>query len=159
MLPLYGEYECSVDEKGRLKLPAVLLKKIGDSAAGQFSINRGFEKCLSLYPEKVWEEVIEKINNLNTFVTEQRNFVRYFIRGLKEVSMDSAERVLLPKPLMEYAGIQKEIIIVGYRDYVEIWDKATYMEFLDMGPANYDDLTERYMGRGPFDAILNSFGH
>lgn len=158
MLTLYGEYECSVDEKGRLKLPAVLVKKIGESASSQFHVNRGFEKCLSLYPDKVWEEVIEKINNLNTFVSEQRNFVRYFIRGLKEVSMDSSERILLPKSLMEYAGIQKEVYLVGYKDHVEIWDRATYNEYLDQGPGNYDQLAERYMGRGPFEAILGAFG-
>ena len=159
MLQLYGEYECSLDEKGRLKLPTALLKSIGDFAPYKFYINRGFEKCLALYPEKVWEEVLDKINNLNTFVTHQRNFIRYFIRGLKNVSTDTADRILVPKPLLEYADIQKEVFLIGYRNYVEIWDKATYNQFIDNEPENFALLAEQLLGGNSIADLNGNFGN
>jgi len=146
MQQLYGEYECSVDDKGRLKLPSALLRNVGGNPPYKFFVNRGFEKCLMLYPEKVWDRIVEKVNNLNSFVTEERNFVRYFFRGLRDVATDSAERILLPKPLLEFAGIQKEVVLFGYMDRVEIWDKAAYYEWADIEPDNFAQLADRLLG-------------
>ncbi|MCO6460206.1 MAG: division/cell wall cluster transcriptional repressor MraZ [Saprospiraceae bacterium] len=146
MQQLYGEYECSVDEKGRLKLPSALLRNVGGNPPYKFFVNRGFEKCLMLYPEKVWEKIVEKVNNLNSFVTEERNFIRYFFRGLRDVATDSAERILLPKPLLEFAGIQKEVVLFGYMDRVEIWDKAAYYAWADVEPDNFALMSDRLLG-------------
>ncbi|HQW12238.1 MAG TPA: division/cell wall cluster transcriptional repressor MraZ [Saprospiraceae bacterium] len=146
MQPLYGEYECSIDEKGRLKLPSALLKNIPGFAPYKFVVNRGFEKCLALYPEKVWDEVLDKINNLNTFVATHRNFIRYFIRGMKNISTDNADRILLPKPLMEYGDIRKDVFLIGYRNHVEIWDKDSYNQFLEQEPENFSMLADQLLG-------------
>ena len=146
MHQLYGEYECSVDDKGRIKLPSALLRNVGGNPPYKFFVNRGFEKCLMLYPEKVWDRIVDKVNNLNSFVTEERNFIRYFFRGLRDVATDSAERILLPKPLLEFAGITKEVVLFGYMDRVEIWDKATYYEWADMEPDNFAQVSDRLLG-------------
>lgn len=109
MHQLYGEYECSVDDKGRIKLPSALLRNVGGNPPYKFFVNRGFEKCLMLYPEKVWDRIVDKVNNLNSFVTEERNFIRYFFRGLRDVATDSAERILLPKPLLNSRVSQRKL--------------------------------------------------
>ena len=146
MNQLYGEYECNVDDKGRIKLPSALLRNVGGNPPYKFFVNRGFEKCLMLYPEKVWDRIVDKVNSLNSFVTEERNFIRYFFRGLRDVASDSAERILLPKSLLEFAGIQKEVVLFGYMDRVESWDKATYNEWADIEPDNFAQLSDKLLG-------------
>lgn len=143
---MYGEFDCNMDDKGRIKLPVLLLRNMGGFPPYKFFLNRGFEKCLILYPEKVWEEIVNKVNTLNPFVTEERNFMRYFFRGLKDVATDNAERILVPKSLQEYAGLEKEIILFAYQGRVEIWDKDTYNAYMDHEPENFSSLADRLLG-------------
>ncbi len=101
---LIGEYECKLDEKGRLMLPAGLKKQLPPKEQKKFVVNRGFEKQLNLYPHKEWEKITAQINELNLFVKQNREFVRKFNNGATEVEVDGSGRVLLPKALMQYAG-------------------------------------------------------
>src|SRR5215217_3879808 len=101
MIGFIGEYESTLDPKGRFLLPAGLKKQLHERTAENFVVNRGFEKCLSLYPMKSWKPIFSEISDLNDFDPKVRQFRRYFLNGATQVELDSANRLLLPKNLME----------------------------------------------------------
>ncbi|MEM0992984.1 MAG: division/cell wall cluster transcriptional repressor MraZ [Bacteroidota bacterium] len=146
MLQLLGEYECKIDAKGRMRLPSGLIAQLGERESYEFVMNRGMEDCLMLYPSEVWTETTKAINNLNKYNKKNRAFVRHFYRGAHKVTMDSADRVLLSKRLLEYADIEKEVILFAYDDRVEIWAKDKYDDFLDEDPEQFADLAEEVLG-------------
>lgn len=144
---LLGEYECKIDAKGRMRMPTGLISQFGEGAVHNFVINRGFEKCLMLYPEPVWSRITNEINQLNLYNKKNRDFVRYFYRGAQKVAMDSADRILVSKRLLEYAGIDKDVILSAYSDRIEIWAADQYEHLLDEEPADFSDLAEDVLGR------------
>ena len=144
---LLGEYECKIDAKGRMRMPSGLIAQLGEESAHNFVINRGFEQCLMLYPEPVWDRITNEINQLNLYNKKNRDFVRYFYRGAQKVAMDSADRILVSKRLLEYAGIDKEVILSAYSDRIEIWAAGQYEQLLDEEPADFSDLAEDVLGR------------
>jgi len=144
---LIGEFECKVDEKSRIILPSGLKKQVSQDAQDRFVINRGFEGCLVLYPMNVWNDTTEQINKLNLYVQKNRNFVRLFYNGATELILDNQNRLLLPKSLLGYAGIEKEIILFAYSDRIEIWNKDKYRQLLSQGPENFEQLAEEVMGK------------
>ena len=113
MTNLIGEFECKIDAKGRFMLPAGLKKQLPPEVQDRFVINRGFEKCIVLYPQNVWKVISDEVNQLNLYNKKNRDFVRYFYRGASESVLDSVNRLLLPKQLIQYAGIDKEIVFVS----------------------------------------------
>jgi len=141
-----GEYECRLDAKGRLKLPAAIIKQIGGDENLRFTVNRGFEKHLMLYPNDVWEMKTREINQLNIYSTQQRQAIRYFYRGATELEMDAAERVNLPGSLLEYAGIDKDVVLFAYQNQIEIWAKEKYDEMLDQEPNEFSAIAESIFG-------------
>lgn len=143
---LIGEYECKLDEKGRLMLPSGLKKQLPPREQKKFVINRGFEKQLNLYPHKEWEKITAQINELNLFVKQNREFVRKFNNGATEVEIDASGRVLLPKVLMQYAGIEKEAILFAHSNRIEIWSKAEYDKTMAEGADDFATLAEQVMG-------------
>ena len=146
MLQLLGEYTCKIDAKGRLRLPAPLLKQLGEQADQGFVLNRGFEQCLVLYPRQSWDSHAKEIQQLNQYVKRNRDFVRYFFRGATELELDSNTRLLLPKPLLQYAQVDKELILLAYFDKIEIWSKAQYEALLEQEPEDFEALAEDVMG-------------
>lgn len=144
---LIGEYECKLDEKGRLMLPAGLKKQLPPREQKTFVVNRGFEKQLNLYPHKEWEKITAQINELNLFVKQNREFVRKFNNGATEIEIDASGRVLLPKSLMQYAGIDKEAILFAHSNRIEIWSKAEYDKFMKEGADDFATLAEEVMGK------------
>lgn len=146
MIQLYGEYDGTVDSKGRMKMPAALLKQLAGTGPYKFFVNRGFEQCLMLYPEKVWEEKIEEVNKLNIYKTQEREFVRYFYRGVRDVLTDSVDRLLLPKSMLDHAGIKKEVIIFAYMNNIELWDRDRYLSTLSKEPSDYSRLADQVWG-------------
>ncbi len=146
MSQLIGEYQCRIDDKGRIRLPTALLRQLGERPNYDFVINRGLDSCLSLYPKNVWDKITRKVNQLNTFEKKKRDFVRYFFRGATELITDSSERVLLPKSLLEYAGIQKDIILSAYNEYIEVWDPERYNNLIIEDSDIYSGLAEQVMG-------------
>ena len=145
MQQFLGEFECKVDAKGRLKLPSVLIRQLeGEQTA--FVVNRGFEKCMVLYPKKVWDKISGEINQLNMYVKKNRDFARYFYRGATELALDSSERVNLPKRLLQYAGVEKELIVFAYYNRIELWAKDEYDQLLEDEPTDFADLAEDVMG-------------
>lgn len=130
ILRLTGEFEATVDAKGRFLLPAGLKKQLPDGDR-IFMVNRGFEKCLSLYPLYSWNPIIEQIASLSDFDPNVRQFRRQFMAGATSVELDSAGRMLLPPSLKDWASLGKDIVLVGALDKVEIWDATKHKQFFD----------------------------
>lgn len=145
MAPLFGEFECKVDAKGRFLLPAALLRQLPEGEQQEFVINRGLDNCLVLYPIKVWEAELVKIMSLNQFVKENRDFARKFQAGATPLTLDSAKRVLVPRRLAEWAGIDKDTVLIGAMDKVEIWATERYTNWLNNESAPLEHLAEQVM--------------
>ena len=146
MTNLIGEFECKLDVKGRLMLPSGLRKQLDPAAQERFVMNRGFEKCLVLYPKNDWEYISAEVNKLNQYVRKNREFIRYFYRGATELGLDSTGRVLLPKRMLSYAGVEKEVVLFAYSNRIEVWDAETYHGLLTDEPDDFADLAEEVMG-------------
>jgi len=126
MYKFLGENDCKVDSKGRFRLPSAFLRLL-EEGDDEFVLNRGFEECLILYPKNVWDEIIEtEIDPLDDYDEDQREFRREFLAGARDIKLDSSERINIPKRLMEYSGIKKEIVLLGIGKKIEIWDLASY---------------------------------
>jgi len=146
MIGFIGEYESTVDAKGRFLLPVGFKKQLPENEAAIFVLNRGFEKCLTLYPLHTWNPLFEEISRLNDFNPKVREFRRYFMNGAVQIEPDSAGRILLPKNLMEYAGLSKDIILVSAVNKIEIWDSSRYKAFFDsMSPDSFSELANEVM--------------
>lgn len=141
-----GEHICKLDSKGRLKVPSALKKQFAPEIKGRFVINRGFEQCLTLYPYDEWQRISARVNKLNTFEKKKREFKRYFYRGATEVILDSSDRLLLPKHLMGYAGIEKEMILTSQNNMIEVWNPAHYEKLMAIDSDEFADLAEEVMG-------------
>ncbi|MEP7269537.1 MAG: division/cell wall cluster transcriptional repressor MraZ [Saprospiraceae bacterium] len=147
MFRLTGEYQATIDDKGRLKMPSGLAKQFLDQAiALNFMINRGFEKCLNIYPKTVWEETAAKVDRLNIYDQDERQFMRYFYRGATAVIADTAERLLIPKSLADFAGLKKEIVLFAYQNMVELWDAKEYEAALANEPGQFSELATKVFG-------------
>lgn len=144
---LIGEFECKLDQKGRVILPANLKKQISPEAKDMFVINRGFENCLVLYPMNEWKVISAEVNQLNLYNRKNRDFVRYFYRGATEVALDSSSRLLLPKTLTGYAGIGKEVILFAFSNRIEVWAKDKYERLMTDEPEDFAALAEEVMGK------------
>jgi MraZ protein len=139
----FGEYECKLDEKGRLKLPSALLNQLGESTSHDFVANRGFERCLYLFPRAVWNTKLNVIQGLNEYLPEVREFKRILYRGATELIPDKTDRVLLPKLLLQYAGIDRTLIITSMGDYLEMWSPEAHQENIGKEPENLSERAEK----------------
>jgi MraZ protein len=110
-------------------------------------LNRGFENCLVLYPMNEWKVISEEINRLNLYNRKNRNFVRYFYRGATELALDGSNRLLLPKTLLSYAGIDREVILFAFSNRVEIWAKDKYESLMTNEPEDFALLAEEVMDK------------
>lgn len=146
MTGFIGEYQCKLDAKGRLSLPADMRKQLSPNDAESFVISRGVDDCLSLYTMSEWDRVMEKLRGLNRFKAKDRKFARMFQKGATKLSLDSSGRLLFPKALMEWAGIQKDIVLVANVDLWEVWDKKRYDELLASDWDEFEDLAAEVMG-------------
>ena len=148
MIGFIGEYEATIDSKGRFLLPAGIKKQLPVGELPVFVINRGFEKCLSMYPMKSWDPLYESISNLNDFDPKVREFRRYFLNGAMQIELDGAGRMLLPKNLMEHAGLTKDIVLVSAVNKMEIWDKNKYQQFFEkFSPETFSNLAAEVMAK------------
>lgn len=150
MTGFLGEYESTIDAKGRFLLPAGFKKQMTDEEASQFVINRGFEKCLTLFPLQSWNPIFTKLSLLNEFDPKVRDFRRNFLNGATQVEMDSAGRIMLPKNLIGHASLQKDIVLVSAINKIEIWDKDTYQQLFESFDANaFSNLANEVMNSKP----------
>lgn len=141
-----GEFDCKLDAKGRMMIPSSLKKQLPEAEREGLVINRGFEKHLVIYTKKEWDSITEELSKLNAYEKKSRDFIRYFTRGATELSLDSANRILLPKALTEYAGITGEVVLSCVLNKIEVWAKDAYDNQLDSEPENFANLAEEVMG-------------
>ena len=141
-----GEYEATLDAKGRFLLPAGFKRQLPEGESTRFVINRGFEKCLSLYPMQSWQPLYDQISSLNDFDPKVREFRRYFLNGAIEVEPDSAGRILIPQNLKDYAGLGKDLVLAAAVNKIEIWDKEKYQKFFESySPDDFSSLAQSVM--------------
>jgi len=144
---IIGTYECKIDAKGRLMIPAALKKQLAGSLQDGFVLKRSvFQPCLELYPMSEWNLMMQKINKLNRFVKKNNDFIRRFTAGVKVVEIDALGRLLVPKDLMTFSQISKDIVLSSAVNIVEIWDKELYEKSIAGDDIDFADLAEDVMG-------------
>lgn len=133
-----GEYNHNVDAKGRVSLPSRFREELSDT----FYITRGFETCLFIYDAHEWQKMDRKLESLNFTAREARNFARMFYSGAMEISCDKQGRFLIPPQLRSFAKIDKEVVILGVSDRIELWDRKHWEEYMASDAMDYDELSE-----------------
>jgi MraZ protein len=141
-----GEYECKLDTKGRMVLPAALKRQMPDVEREGLVINRGLETHLIIYTRSEWNRIMDKLSSLNPFERKSREFIRKFMRGATELTLDSAGRVLIPKTLQAYAGISTEIVLASQFNKIEVWAKERYDELWEDEGEEFAALAEEVVG-------------
>lgn len=147
MNSLIGVYECSIDAKGRLLLPVAFKKQLQPVLKKGFVVKRSvFHKCLEIYPTSEWNALVKDVNKLNRFKKKNVDFIRMFNAGVKPVELDATGRILLPKDLVTFAGISKNLVMSAAVNMIEIWDKDRYEQTINDPSVDFGSLAEDVMG-------------
>ncbi|GKX29084.1 transcriptional regulator MraZ [Vallitalea longa] len=133
-----GEYKHSIDAKGRLIVPAKFRVLLGDT----FYITKGFDKCLMVYTEEEWNKFIEKLNNNPMKKKDARRIQRFFIASANECTLDKLGRILVPSHLREHSMLEKEVILIGVSNRVEIWSRENWEEYNADDDIDISELAE-----------------
>jgi len=151
---LIGTYECKADAKGRVMFSSALKKQLLPVVSEGFVVKRAvFQPCLELYPMREWNLMMEKINKLNRFVKKNNDFIRRFTAGVKVVELDASGRLLIPKDLCQFAGVEKQVVLSSAVNIIEIWDKDRYENAIDDATIDFADLAEEVMGNTDEDEV------
>ena len=147
MASFKGKETFSLDTKGRVSIPAKMRKSIPTEAENTFHINRGLEKCIFAYPKNVWDEKYQpQLDKLNQFEPTNRQMLRTMLEYSEDVVLDAQQRMTLPKELLEFAGIDGKITVIGMLDHIEFWNPETYEKYIndyENYMKNYDDSYEQ----------------
>jgi len=144
---IIGTYECKVDAKGRLMIPSPLKKQLTSSLQEGFVLKRSvFDACLELWPMSEWNLMMLKINKLNRFNKKNNDFIRKFMAGVKVIEIDDLGRLLIPKDLVTFSKISKDVVLSSKVNIVEIWDKELYEKSIGDDDIDFGDLAEEVMG-------------
>lgn len=144
---LIGTYECKIDVKGRLLIPSAFKKQLTPVIAKGFVLKRAvFQNCLELYPLEEWEDLIKKVNSLNRFKKKNNDFIRRFTAGVKFIELDNNGRLLIPKDLIEFSNINREVTLSSSVNIIEIWDKVSYEKAIVDSRDGFAKLAEEVMG-------------
>jgi MraZ protein len=136
----FGEYEHAIDEKGRLTLPARFRDQLGDGVV----IAKGIDRNLDVYPRGRWTAIVEeRLGGLDPFSRETRELQRYLFSGVADAVPDKQGRVLVPPKLAERAQLEREVVIVGVYDHLEVWERGAWTEHLHAVEGRVDDVAER----------------
>ena len=133
-----GEYHHSIDEKGRLIVPSKFREELGE----KFIITRGIENCLFVYPIENWNKITQKLETLPFTRKDARQFIRFFLSGATTAEFDKQGRVNITTPLISYAKLQKECVIIGTGDRLEIWSSENWDDFFNSAQDNMSDIAE-----------------
>lgn len=136
-----GEYRHSIDEKGRLIIPAKFRQELGET----FVITRGLERCLFVYPLSEWRILESKLKNLPFTKKDARAFTRFFFSGAIDCELDKQGRVTITSVLREYATIQKECVIIGVSNRVEVWSKDVWEQYVSESEESFSEIAENLM--------------
>ena len=135
---LMGEFHHNLDDKNRLIIPSKFRYELGS----KFIVTRGIEKCLFVYSVDEWNKIIEKLNTLPFTNKDARTFMRMFLSGATECELDNNGRVCIASPLMNYASLSKECVVIGVGDRLEIWDQDMFNNFFNDNIENFSDVAE-----------------
>ena len=124
-----GEYSHNVDAKGRLIVPAKFREQLGD----QFVVTKGVDGCLYVYSQEEWKRIEEKFREVNLTTKDARKFMRFFFAGAAMCEVDKQGRILIPSVLREFAGLEKDVLLAGMLDHIEIWNEERWKENADFG--------------------------
>ncbi len=143
----YGQYQTTLDEKGRFSLPAKL-RSVKDSSGkplleGEAILTKGLEGCLSLYPESEWSEVQSRLSSLNFTQKDFRYFSRRFYSAAGLVTPDKSGRILIPSHLLGEAGLKKDLLVIGVNRSIEIWNPERFQYYLEQFSGSYEEVAER----------------
>ena len=156
MVNIIGSYECKIDSKGRLALPSGLKKQLQSIVADGFVLKRSvFHKCLELYPKSEWDHEISGVNKLNRFVKKNNDFIRMFMAGVKMLDMDTSGRLQISKDLINFSGIEKEVVLSSSVNRIEIWDKKSYETTINNPDVDFAQLAEEVMGSISTEELKN----
>jgi MraZ protein len=132
-----GEYHYSIDDKGRITIPSKFRYELGE----KFVVTRGLDNCLFVYPMEEWNHIITKYRELpNT--KNARDFMRFFLSGATECEFDRQGRTNISSPLMKYADLNKECVIIGVNDRLEVWSKDRWINFIETNEENLSDIAD-----------------
>ena len=146
MLPI-ALYQCKIDVKGRVLIPSSLKKQMSSVLSKGFVLKRAvFQNCLELYPINEWEELIKRVNSLNRFKKKNNDFIRRFTAGVKFIEVDNNNRILIPKDLIEFSHIKRDIVFSSSVNIIEIWDKDKYENAIVDSREDFAKLAEEVMG-------------
>lgn len=135
---LLGEFHHNIDDKGRLVIPTKFREDLGQ----EFILTRGIEKCLYVYSKTEWEKLVGKLNTLPFTKKVTRTFTRFFYSGATACEFDKSGRMSITSPLVSYAGLDKECIIIGVNDHLEIWDSKAFEQFMNDNSDIIEDIAE-----------------
>jgi MraZ protein len=134
-----GEYQHSIDPKKRLALPSKFRKELG----GKIVVTRGLDKCLFIYPAKVWKNLAEKLGTLPMGESATRSFIRLMLAGAVDSDVDSQGRILLPEYLKQYAALDRNVVVAGLFNRLEIWDETKWKTYKSKAEENTDEIAEQ----------------
>ena len=140
-----SEFECKLDSKGRLVLPAKIKSSLPEVSTTELVLRKGFESNLILYPMLEYKKIHQKISSLSEFNPEQRQLKRIFFRSIAQVEMDGSARILVPKGMLAHAKIERDVILIGMGNYIEIWNPDVFNQSLSVNEAEFSDLAQKYL--------------
>jgi len=140
-----GQKKSSVDDKGRIAIPSKMRLSMSEEAQSTFVTTRGFEQCIFAYSLDEWMKIEDQIASLNPYDRKHRAFTRRFMRWAEEVKLDSKGRIGLQGSLIEYAGIEENILIIGSQSHIEIWNPKRFEEYLQAEESDYETLAAEVM--------------
>jgi len=137
-----GQFDCTMDDKGRVKMPSTLRKQFSAEDGSKFMIAKDIEDCLVIYPMKTWEKQGALLQKLNPFNPKHQQFINALTVGLNEVEMDSADRFLVSKSLTKYLGSGKDIVMKGKFDRIQVWEANKYEQYTQGNISNIQSLAD-----------------
>jgi MraZ protein len=140
-----GLYTYSVDAKGRVSIPARLRKHFNPDAKDTVVMTQGTSKCINVYPFDQWQVIENRLLKLNPFIPEHARFIRTISQYATEDVLDSQSRILIPQSLLTYAGIEKEVVILGVLEKIELWNPDTYKEYMEASDEPYEQFAAKVM--------------
>lgn len=141
---LMGEYHHNIDDKNRIIIPA----KFRDELKENFVVTKGLEGCLFVYPENEWNTIVSQLKNIPFTKKDARNFTRVFMASASMLDFDKQGRINIPKPLVEYAKLDKECVVIGVNDRLEIWDKVSFDHYINDTSENLSDIADNLFSGG-----------
>ena len=140
-----GQYSYSIDTKGRISIPAKLRKHVTAEANDTFVMTQGTATCVDIYPLDQWQQFEEKLLKLNPFNPMEAKFIRMIMQHASDDTLDAQSRILIPQNLIEYAKIEKEVLILGALKKIEVWNPKVYEEYLKQSDETYESIAAKVM--------------